>query len=260
MGAFVLKIGPIDSLSKWSAAEVGRGIAVEAGINVPIVRSQLIEGNMIVRVYDWIDGQPATELVEQPDAQARLGVDLGAAVAALHVTELDGFSSRLDESALTFSTWRSYIEARVDQIQQRAKANDAPEHGLRAEAVRAIVSLAADVSGECRPVVCHRDLHAANLLVDTDGSLIAVLDWDMPEAWDVAGEWFKLESFLFAQLPAAHEPFLDAYSAVHPFGSAWSERVRLVHLLENLNVVSNAPKIEPSFTAEAIAALRLLID
>lgn len=41
--------------------------------------------------------------------------------------------------------------------------------------------------------LCHRDLHPGSFIVDTDGTLLRIIDWDTAEAWDPAGDWFKLE-------------------------------------------------------------------
>jgi Phosphotransferase enzyme family len=88
-------------------------------------------------------------------------------------------------------------------------------------------------------VLAHRDLHADNLLVDGGGRLLAVLDWDMAEAWDAAAEWFKLDGLLFPAVPGAAEPFWAAYQGAHPDHDAWDRRTRLVDLLESLNTVAN---------------------
>ena len=103
----------------------------------------------------------------------------------------------------------------------------------------AISELAGDVDDCARPTLCHRDLYADNLVVDEHGALVAILDWDMAEAWDPAGEWFKLDWLLFPEFPNAEDVFDAAYHAVHPHRARWEQRKQLVDLLETLNAVAN---------------------
>ena len=102
--------------------------------------------------------------------------------------------------------------------------------------------LAEAVDDVARPMLCHRDLHADNLLVDPrDGRLVAVLDFDMAEAWDRAADFDKLDRLLLSAFPAdAREAFDAAYYRDEPRPPRWEERVRLVVLIEALNTLPNA--------------------
>jgi hypothetical protein len=104
----------------------------------------------------------------------------------------------------------------------------------------AIGELAAEVGDVARPMLCHRDLYADNLLVDPTGRLVAILDFDMAEAWDCAGETFKLDRFLFPAFPRAQRWFDAAYRGGRPCPPYWDERVRLVALTEAFNTLPNA--------------------
>lgn len=237
-GDVVLKIGPASSAPKWAAAQVGADRARSAGLAVPELFSARVVGEHVVRTLHWVDGQSAATLIGNQHAQNRLGADLGAAVAALHTGELEGFASRLDGSSVVFPTWAGYVADRLVAIERRASACGAPEPALRHRAAATVEELAASVSAECRPVVCHRDLHLDNLIVGPDGTLRGIVDWDMAEAWDAAGEWFKLELFLFEQLPHTRDAFDTAYEG--GAGIVGADRRRLVLLIESLNVVANA--------------------
>ena len=112
------------------------------------------------------------------------------------------------------------------------------------------------------PAVIDLPRHNANFCADhlmqlcTRQMIKAIVDWDMAEAWDAAGEWFKLELFLFDQLPQTRAAFESAYDAAAPTVDA--ERRRLVLLMESLNVVANADLNSREFTTWAVDQLKRL--
>ncbi len=175
--------------------------------------------------------------------------------------ELPAFSSRLDDSAPSFGRWAAYVEYRLGQIRARGLANDALDIDTLDQASAAITDLAPAVSDAARPTACHRDLHADNLLVAGDGRLLAILDWDMTEAWDPAGEWFKLDFMLFPALPGGEASFDAAYFAVHTKPERWRERKRLVDLMETLNAIANADPVATTddFGSRLRSRLRSLV-
>jgi aminoglycoside phosphotransferase (APT) family kinase protein len=236
---YVLKVGPPGMAEKWTASRRAHDLAAGAGVPVPDMVHFAVRPDAVVRVFTWVDGASPAGLAGLPGAAARFGADLGAAVAALHTVVPGGFSSRLDGSAPDFGRWRDYVGYRLGQIRDRARRNAACDDGILDQAGRAITDLAREVDDRARPVLAHRDLHADNLLADGDGRLLAILDWDMAEAWDAAAEWFKLDGLLFPAVPGATGPFWAAYREVHPGDEAWDHRTRLVDLLESLNVLAN---------------------
>lgn len=255
-GDVLLKIGPAASPGKWAAAQLGADRAREKGLAVPKVQSTTVIDDYVIRTLDWVEGESAGTLADDRRGQAQLGAELGAAIAALHADDLDHFGSRLDGSSGTFPTWASYVGDRLEVVERRAAAAGAPELALRQRAATVVKSLAQSVNGDCRPVVCHRDLHPDNLIVAPDGSLNGIIDWDMAEAWDAAGEWFKLDLFLFDRLPHARGPFESAYVA--GAGIVSVDRRRLVVLLESLNLVANAGVFSADFVAFGLRQLEQL--
>ena len=83
-------------------------------------------------------------------------------------------------------------------------------------------------------------LYADNLVVDDDGTLLGILDWDMAETWDAAGEWFKLDLAAFAASADGRAPSTTHTDAIHPHSAVWQRRKYLVDLMETLNAVANA--------------------
>jgi Phosphotransferase enzyme family len=170
------------------------------------------------------------------------------------------YSSRLEGSAPTFGRWDDYVRHRLAQIGQRARAIDAIDEATLTRATARIDSLATAVVRGARMTLCHRDLHPDNLVVREDGSLVAILDWDMTETWDQAGEWFKLDGMLFPKLPGCRSTFDAAYDAAHPDRPDWARRTLVVDLLESLNTVVVAPTEGwTSFGAEARSRLDALL-
>src|SRR5262249_3768812 len=126
-----------------------------------------------------------------------------------------------------------------------------------------ITDLAHAVNDAARPTLCHRDLYADNLIVDDNGALVAILDWDMAEAWDPAAEWFKLDWLLFADFPNGRAIFSAAYHALHPEPVLWQHRKQLVDLMETLNTIANSADQAGTETAAETRArshLQSLLD
>ena len=257
----MLKVGPPASAAKWASGRVGMGLAAKAGVPTQRPVHFSVRDDRIVRAFEWVDGMTARSLLDRPDAQARLGDDLGRAIASLHGLDRPSYSSRLEGSAPTFARWDEYVRHRLAQISARARATASVDEATLARASALASTLAREVTESARMTLCHRDLHPDNLVVGEDGALLAILDWDMAEAWDQAGEWFKLDWMLFPALPSCRAAFEAAYDAVHPDRPSWVRRVLLVDVLESLNAVANAA-IEgwASFGVAARERLHRLLD
>ena len=199
--SYVLKVGPIASAAKWTSARAAYELAAGVGVPLPRLVHFAEHDDHVVRIYEWIDGRSPMDIAADPDRVEKLFASLGTAIAKLHSIELDGFSSRLDGSAPTFRSWADYVDYRLQQIRGRCMEHGVLDAPTLNRASTAISELAGEVADSARPTLCHRDLYADNLVVDEDGALLAILDWDMAEAWDPAGEWFKLDWLLFPEFP-----------------------------------------------------------
>lgn len=237
---FVLKIGDTASEAKWNSSHVAYGLAAAAGLPVPELIHVGKVDDHLVRVFTWIEGASGSDVVAGSESGARYLRSVGEAVRLLHTIERDSFSSRLDGSAPAFATWRTYIEYRLGQIRDRCLATSAVDVGLLDQVCAAASDLAAVVDDSAEAVLCHRDLHSDNLVVDDEGTLIGIVDWDAAESWDRAGDWFKLEFELLRRHPQGHELLVDAYLQGDPIPDRWDQRRRLVHLVETLNILPNA--------------------
>ncbi len=237
---YAVKFGPLSSESKWRSTRRAHAVAAEVGVPVaPIVHHGVHVGRLM-RIYRWIDGTALNPRDVVGRRAARAFSELGAAVAALHSVDQGAFSSRLDGSSPSFAHWSDYISYRLGQVDERCRATHAVDQHVLDAAADVIQALARTVSAAARPTLCHRDLYADNILVDGDGRLVAILDFDLAEVWDSAGEWFKLDRWLFPSFPESRAAFTDAYRAGRPPPPQWDDRTRLVDLIETLNVIPNA--------------------
>lgn len=241
-GPWLLKLSPASYGPKWAASHRAMALAAAAGVPVPTLVHLLVEGPMAARLLTWVDGEPAAAVVGDPARTDRFVASLGTALRALHGIRADGFSSRLDGSGPRFASWAAYLAHRLDQVTDRCRAAGAPEPDTVVQAARAVTALAARIDGDAVPTLCHRDLHLANLLVDAAGTLCGVLDWDGAEAWDAAGDVFKLEWLVAPALGVDPDRLEVAEHGPAPAGRPhrWAERKLAVQLIEALNVIPNA--------------------
>ncbi|WP_034270392.1 phosphotransferase family protein [Actinospica robiniae] len=259
---YVVKIGPAGYAAKWRSAHQALDLAAAAGVPVaPLVRSA-VRGDRLVRAFGWVEGRPPEPGALGPEGVRRLFTDLGVALRALHGIERDGFTSRLDGSAPSFARWPDYLSVRIEAIAARCRATGALEESELARVLAAVERLMAHVGDEARPTLCHRDLYADNLLVEPNGRLAAILDFDTAEVWDHAGEFDKLDRLLIPAFPGARRWFDAAYWEGLPRPPHWDERVRLVALIEALNTLPNAISAgwETAFADDARARMRSMIE
>lgn len=260
---YVLKIGDAANQAKWRSSHIAYELARDAGLPAPELVHDGELDEHLVRVFTWIDGHSAaTVAADDPVRSDRLLRSVGEAVRTLHTIERDRFSSRLDGSAPSFVAWQDYVGHRVQQIRARCESTGAVDGALLDRACAAAVGLAAAVDDSAQPVLCHRDLHPGNLVVDDEGALVGIIDWDAAEAWDRAGDWFKLEYELLRVHPGGEARLAAAYFGDEEVPPKWSERRRLVHILEALNVLPNAVarRWENDFADRARSHLGLLLD
>ena len=255
--SYLLKVGPPDSAAKWTAARRAHDLAADAGVPVSPLVHFAADEHRVVQLFEWIEAVSVAAIAHDPSSVARLGTELATALAAMHSIELGAFSSRLDGSAPAFARWFEYVRYRLPQIRARSVANGALDATVLDRVCDDVEELAVKVSDVARATLCHRDLHPDNLLVDETGRLLAILDWDMAEAWDPAGEWCKLAWMLLPALPGGEDVFTAVYRGANADVELWDERTRLVDLMETLNALANAAGHPAQHDYEDLARTRL---
>ena len=249
---FIAKFGPPGSAAKWGATHGVYELATTAGLPVPTLvhfePSCAEADGWVLRIFTWMEGRPAADVIRTGDPAHTFFEELAATVDTLHELPAAAFSSRLDGSAPAFERWSEYIEHRLTSVLDRVRATAAFTSADADAIVATITELAVDVDATARPAVCHRDLYLDNLLATPTGSLAAILDFDGAEAWDPAIDVVKLRWLVFPHHPGSEAAFLAAYGS----RPQWDERVRLAELLELLNAVPNAVAAgDPVFEASA---------
>ena len=258
-GLLVAKIGPsADSVPKWRCAMAASELARAAGVPVPepiafVESSPPVDGRPF-RVFRWIDGQHPSALDDDAPRSARFFEQLGDAVATLHRIELPRFTSRINGDAPAFDVWSEYLAYRWYEVRARAVGSGMDDQVLDHVQAR-LLPLARSVDPVVRPVLCHRDLYLDNLLTDRDGNLVAILDFDQTEAWDCAGDFFKLRWWLFERIPTAERHFSVGYRRTSAPVADLERRVAIVELIELVNGIANvAPRLIRSVGRSVVSA------
>jgi aminoglycoside phosphotransferase (APT) family kinase protein len=168
------------------------------------------------------------------------------------------FTSRVGRAG--FDRWSEFLAHRwVPTLARVAHAQI--DSTLVARAKACADSLAPEVDEVVTPALCHRDLYLDNVLVDDDGALVALLDFDLVEVWDPLVDFFKLEWFVFEPNPAARKPFMDAYLAGDHLPPMFEERVHLASIVELVNHAANwRIQGQPEIAAEALDRLSALLE
>lgn len=240
----VAKIAPSSAdARKLRAASRAQQLAADGGVPTGhllcfVERCDHFDGRT-VRVVEFTQGCHLDDVIFDDATSKRFLSSLGAAVATLHGIGLDSFSSRLDGSAPQFDTWEAYVAYRLPQIARRVLDTQVLPAAEMARLARHVENLSRAVSRAVHPALTHRDLYLDNLLVEPDGTLCSILDWDCAEAWDPAVDFVKLRWQLFLGRPNT-EAFWLAYEAVHGSLPQLRERLQVVDVLELVNTVANA--------------------
>ena len=242
LGRVMVKVGLAGSRpEKWRCAGVALGLARRAGVPAPelmafTASSEMLDGR-VLRIFSYIDGFSPDTLDDDPGKRARFFGQLGDAVARLHRVAQPEFTSRVG-SGHGHVSWSDFAANRWRSVVERAEQAGVDDD-LVAAAEAALFPLASQFDDVAHPVVCHRDLYFDNLLCDRDGNLVALLDFDMAEAWEPAADFHKLRWWVFGTDATAEREFLAGYRAGEPFPEDFEGRVRVVEILELVNGLAN---------------------
>ncbi|MFC7622060.1 phosphotransferase family protein [Microlunatus sp. GCM10028923] len=255
-GRLLIKVArPHLGPEKLVAAARAHRAAAAAGVPVPELlhvdpACAALDGRP-VRVQRYVEGRHPTEVMITDEAVERFFGTFGETVASLHTVVADGFASRF-AGRPSFPTWAEYVAYRVPQIVGRVEAaGGLPGHDHRPLFDR-VLSLAEEVSPYVEPRLTHRDLYLDNVLAGPDGSVVAVIDFDIAEAWDPLADLVKPRWQIWPGYPPAMaDTFLRAYAKELP--PRFDDRVWVAEVLELVNVVANglASGGNPEFTESA---------
>ena len=235
---YVLKLGPRESTAKWTTARKSYELAASVGVPLPRLVHFAQREDCVVRMYEWIDGRSPVDSI--PKSTVRLVHCARDRDRCAPFDRTRRLGSRLDGSAPSFRRWADYVDYRLRQIRPRCSQPGVLDRPTLDRTCAAIRDLAGEVSDTARPTLCHRDLYADNLVVDDHGALLAILDWDMAEAWIPRPSGSSSTGCCSPSFRAPEATFDAAYHAVHHEPALWARRKQLVDLMETLNAVANA--------------------
>src|SRR5262249_50970922 len=158
--SYVVKVGPRESAAKWESARRAYELAESVRVPVPRLVHFASHDEYVVRIFEWVDGRSPREVANATEAVSAFLTTLGAAVAALHPSELDVFCPGLDGSAPSFRRWADYVDYRLGQIPSRCSDHEAVDRRTLDRASTSITAPAHAVNDAARPTLCHRDLYA----------------------------------------------------------------------------------------------------
>jgi spectinomycin phosphotransferase len=136
-----------------------------------------------VILYPFVTGRSGWAV----DQSAQHWIELGVALHTLHTTVVPSALSRTVPHETYTAQWRDRVTAFLRQVAERSFADPVAENLaqlLRAkhDTIQHIVARAEHLAGilarqPLEPCLCHGDIHAGNILIDTNNRLYLV-DWD----------------------------------------------------------------------------------
>jgi aminoglycoside phosphotransferase (APT) family kinase protein len=233
-GPLVVRLNPApDKIGEFIKEQWATGRARAAGVPTPEV---LEVGNSIgsfpYMIARRVDGEPAP----RHPARVRIVRELGRLGALVNAIPTDGWGATFDWSHNRLSrneSWGAFLERELCLDQrigtlERLAALDAPRARRLRGALRAL--------SDQRPSLAHGDLRLKNLMVDTEGEVVALIDWDESRSapapyWDLA--------------IALHDLGIDDKRAfVEGYGIDADTLPALAPALRALNLLHYAPVLE----------------
>jgi hygromycin-B 4-O-kinase len=225
---------------QWATAR-----AREAGIPTPhILEVGNDLGPFTYMIQRRVAGRPATD---HPD-RLRILRELGRYAAGINRIRTVGFGSTFDWSDNELSRnacWRDFLAGEFGlrrRLELLARQRMLPAARLRA--LRATVEAGA---GACGPRLVHGDLRLKNVLVDDEGAIVAIIDWEDCSS-NLAPQW-ELSI-------ALHDLSIDAKEAlIAGYGLSPAGLKRAAPLMKALNILNYADDIARAVEAGDEAGL-----
>ena len=198
---YVLKIGDSGDAAKWRSSHVALELAQAAGLHAAPARpprraERPLGADLHLDRRRDGDRYPARDGQERAAAANDRRRGSRTAHRRTRLVQLSARRIGADVRDLP-----AYVDLRLTQIRSRCEETGAVEPALLDRACGLATDPAADVDGSAEAVLFHRDLHPDNLIVDSEGALIGIIDWDAAEAWDRAGDWSSSSSTFWPLTP-----------------------------------------------------------
>jgi aminoglycoside phosphotransferase (APT) family kinase protein len=186
---------------------------------------------MIVKKSEGIAG------LEHPD---KLGIlrQMGKYAAKINAIETKAFGTVFDWSSNTLSkhkTWKDFLDKELE-IWPRLEFFER-EKLMPKEYLKNLKGYLKDLEGwKAKPTLCHGDMRVKNMLVNEDGKITAILDWEM--ACSNIAPWWELSIALHDLAVDEKQAFLEGY------GISVKDFIENAWIMKTINVINYAPYIK----------------
>jgi aminoglycoside phosphotransferase (APT) family kinase protein len=246
-GDFIVRISPeqarLNSFIKeqWAQAEA-RKIGVPTPEILEVGSDVIGQPFMISRV---VEGSEATFHKER----LKIIRQMGALAAMINTIPTNCFGSTFDWSSNQLSrndTWKDFLEKELQadgklQILEKRKMLD----GAQIKKIRKILADTAKL--KIKPKLNHGDIRLKNLMVDENGKITALLDWEHCTS-NLAPHW-ELSLALHDLSIDEKQEFLEGY------GLKEKEMLKVAPVVKAINIINYAPEIERLAQAKEKAKL-----
>lgn len=246
-GDFVVRISPKPArIHSFIKEQWAQGAAREIGVPTP----EILEiGNEIIGHQFMISRTVAgREATFHPDRQTILR-EMGKYAALINTIPTTGFGGTFDWSSNQLSrneTWDDFLgkelqlEARL-KILEKQRMLAAPQ----LEKIRIILQSVSQTNP--KPSLNHGDIRLKNVMVDDEGKITAILDWENSTS-NIAPQW-ELSLALHDLSIDEKQIFLEGY------GLSEKKIREIAPLMTAFNIINYAPKIERLAQAKDAAKL-----
>ncbi|HVF63943.1 MAG TPA: phosphotransferase [Casimicrobiaceae bacterium] len=249
-GRFVIRIGRDPAkINAFIKEQWSMKAAQAAGVPVPEVLEVANDGHgrpyMISREVDGVPGLKHADRIT-------ILRSLGELAKRVHSVHTKGYGRTFDWSHNQLSRNKSFgeflsreldVESRLDTLRRNRMVEPARLARLAAELQR--------LARWRKPAVLnHGDLRLKNIIVDEDGRIAALLDWD--QALSSAGPWWDLSI-------ALHDLSIDEKQAfVEGYGLKAKHLKECAPAMRVLNVINYVPRVEELAAQKEVAGLEAL--
>lgn len=235
-GDFIVRMSPQPAKVKeylkeqWAMAQ-----AREVGVPVPDVLE--VGADVVPIPYMVLRKVQGSEATHHPERMAVLR-EMGRLTALIHTIPTSGFGHTFDWSNNQLSrkeSWGEYLKREL-HIEQRLKVLEGNKMLSKPQLKTLHATLKEIERLEADTVLNHGDMRLKNVMVDDDGKITAVIDWEFCSS-NVAPYW-DLALALHDLSVDAKQAFLGGY------GISEKDVRGMAPVLKALNIINYAPFVE----------------
>jgi aminoglycoside phosphotransferase (APT) family kinase protein len=236
-GDFIVRINPNPAkLKEYLKEQWAMARASEVKVPVPEVLEVGVEA---IPFPYMISRQVAgTEATHHPE-RFKVLKEMGRLTALIHTIKTSGFGHTFDWSSNQLSlneTWADYLKREL-KVEERANVLDANKMLSKSQS-KGLRAVLGEIEGWKRlsPVLNHGDMRLKTTMVDKDGKITGIIDWEFCSS-NIAPYW-DLSLALHDLSIDAKQIFLSGY------GVSEAKIQEMAPVLKALNIINYAPFVE----------------